>query len=175
LLKLNDITSEIKANKSTAKNEGKEVFKNIQAYMRDRFHPYPNTMAEELLFRGLQDSWIRDEIYVQLIKQTTENPHPRSETLGWKLIFMCLITFAPVIEETKRALLSHIASVATSSLSHYVGLESIENIALNCFKALEEILRGNQPQTPLSLAKINDITVRIHFYIDLLNLYCLGG
>jgi hypothetical protein len=160
---LNDLTNEIKANKSTAKNEGKEVFKNVQAYMRDRYHPYPNTMAEELLFKGLQDSWIRDEIYAQLIKQTTENPHPRSEVLGWKLIYMCLITFAPVMEETRRALLCHIVELSTTSLSKFVGLDTTENIALNCFKALQEILRGSNPETPLSLASINDMTVRLFF------------
>ena len=38
---------------------------------------------------------LRDEIYLQLMKQTTENPNPRSMMSGWVLLLLCCRTFLP--------------------------------------------------------------------------------
>ena len=38
---------------------------------------------------------VRDEIYCQIIKQLTSNPHPESVAKGWQLLCMCVATFPP--------------------------------------------------------------------------------
>lgn len=38
---------------------------------------------------------LRDEVYCQLMKQTTKNPNESSRLLGWKLIGICAGAFAP--------------------------------------------------------------------------------
>lgn len=129
--------------------------------MRDRFHPYPTTISQEILQRGLDEPLLRDEIYVQLIKQTTMNPNPRSLLLGWKLIYLCLLTFAPEEDDTRKCLLSHIAEIANPNMSKYVGLDTAPNVASNCYMALEQLLRAGPPKTMLSVQQITDITVRL--------------
>lgn len=37
---------------------------------------FPSMLAREVLEKGIQIPEIRDEIYVQIIKQVTENPNP---------------------------------------------------------------------------------------------------
>ncbi len=37
------------------------------------FHQYPITCAQEILYVGLDEPLLRDEILVQIIKQTTDN------------------------------------------------------------------------------------------------------
>ena len=37
----------------------------------------------------------RDEIFCQLIKQTTKNAKPQSNLMGLKLLYLCISTFSP--------------------------------------------------------------------------------
>ena len=72
-----------------------KLFKNILGYMGDRSMSYPDQLAQDLLNQGLATPEVRDEIYCQLIKQMTQNPNPQSTQKGWKLMELCLQTFAP--------------------------------------------------------------------------------
>ncbi|KAG0243294.1 hypothetical protein BGW41_002479 [Actinomortierella wolfii] len=49
----------------------------------------------ELIKKGLDFGELRDEIYVQLCKQLTENPSREGSIKGWHLFTILLITFAP--------------------------------------------------------------------------------
>jgi len=42
--------------------------------MGDKHHPYPQTCIQSLLHRGMVNKGIQDELFVQLVKQLTENP-----------------------------------------------------------------------------------------------------
>lgn len=44
--------------------------------MGDRVMSFPNMLAREVLEKGIQNPDLRDEIFIQLIKQVTENPNP---------------------------------------------------------------------------------------------------
>jgi hypothetical protein len=43
-------------------------------YTGINFHQYPITCAQEILNVGMKEPLLRDEIFVQIIKQTTDNP-----------------------------------------------------------------------------------------------------
>jgi Rho GTPase-activating protein 39 len=49
----------------------------------------------EIMTKGWLYSQIRDELYLQLVKQTTENPNEQSLLNGWELISVCLSFFPP--------------------------------------------------------------------------------
>ena len=71
------------------------TFKNIMGFMGDRVMSFPNMLAREVLEKGIQQPDLRDEIYIQIIKQVTNNPNPSSTEKGWKMMKMCLDCFPP--------------------------------------------------------------------------------
>lgn len=140
------------------KNEAREIFKSILGFMKDRFHAYPITLAHEVVFRGLEEPLLRDEIYCQLIKQTTKNPSAESLCLGWKLVYLCLSTFPPASEELEKILLSHISSVANPKIQKHMPFDNVDNIASNCFVALQKIMASGPKKDPPTLEDIRVLT-----------------
>ncbi len=84
-----------------AKKEAVETFRLVQIYMGDR-RAKPgmtiNSVALDVTTRGFAGSdAFRDEIFVQLCKQTTDNSNSARESLrrGWELMAICLSFFPP--------------------------------------------------------------------------------
>jgi hypothetical protein len=127
-----------KSKSKAVKSDAKEIFKSIMGYMGERFHAYPASLAHEVVYKGLEEPLLRDEIFLQLIKQTTKNPSAESTLLGWKLIYLCLKTFPPLTEEMKGILLSHIAEIANPVIHKHMGFDSIANIATNCYLLIQD-------------------------------------
>mmetsp|Transcript_4274 Transcript_4274/g.7882 ORF Transcript_4274/g.7882 Transcript_4274/m.7882 type:complete len:1324 (-) Transcript_4274:156-4127(-) len=74
----------------------KKAFKDMMGYMGDRKYQYRDTLAIEILNVGMDgDDNIRVELYVQLMKQLTKNPENSSIEMGWNLLALMLIYFAP--------------------------------------------------------------------------------
>ena len=93
----------------TSKKEAIEVFRWVQIYMSDRKAKQGmtiNSVALDITSLGYARSPLRDEIFVQLCKQTTENPKKESLRRGWELLAICLAffppstTFAPCLQGT---------------------------------------------------------------------------
>ena len=86
------------ANKS-AKKEALEVFRLIQVYMKDRKtkdkEATITSLAQDIIEVGYNKDMLRDEIYVQLCKQTNGNPNLESLRRGWELLALCLGFFPP--------------------------------------------------------------------------------
>ena len=61
--------------------------------MGDKKYQYPIILAIELLEEVIQYPCLRDEIYLQIIKQLTNNPSPTSIQKGYDLLLLCLATF----------------------------------------------------------------------------------
>lgn len=70
------------------KKEASNVFKLIQIYMGDRKSKQAASLNTcfELTTKGWSLSSIRDELYLQLIKQTTYNQNAESLQRGWELM-----------------------------------------------------------------------------------------
>lgn len=52
-----------------------------------------NSVPMDIADKGFSHPGLRDEIYIQLCKQTTENPRKESLRRGWELMAMCLAFF----------------------------------------------------------------------------------
>ena len=78
------------------RKEACEMFKLVQAYMGDRPSRLDRRHSALLIVTkcwGMQG--LRDELYVQLVRQTTGNTSPRSLAAGWELMAVSLAFFAP--------------------------------------------------------------------------------
>ncbi|KAL1021180.1 hypothetical protein UPYG_G00009840 [Umbra pygmaea] len=78
------------------KKEACEMFKLVQAYMGDRPARLERRHAALLVVTkcwGMQG--LRDELYIQLVRQTTENLNLRSLEAGWELMAISLAFFSP--------------------------------------------------------------------------------
>jgi len=74
------------------------MFRNVMGFMGDRTYESPLILAEELLAQCLENLWLRDEVYIQILKQVTGNQNPESSAKGWQLLACCLETFPPQSE-----------------------------------------------------------------------------
>lgn len=78
------------------KKEACEIFKLIQMYMGDRrAKADPLHVALEIATKGWSAQGLRDELYIQLCRQTTENFRLESLARGWELMAICLAFFPP--------------------------------------------------------------------------------
>jgi hypothetical protein len=87
-----------------------EQFKLVQIYMGDRkarIGMSLNSVAMDIITQAVANSWLRDELYVQLCRQTTENPKRESLIRGWELMAICL-SFVPPSPTFQPALLGYI-------------------------------------------------------------------
>lgn len=72
-----------------------KMFKNVMGFMRDRKYTYPETLGRELLEACLLHPELRDELFLQVVKQLRRNPKKESKYLGFVLLDMCLRSFPP--------------------------------------------------------------------------------
>uniref|UniRef100_A0A8C5RZX5 Rho GTPase activating protein 39 n=1 Tax=Laticauda laticaudata TaxID=8630 RepID=A0A8C5RZX5_LATLA len=78
------------------KKEACEIFKLIQMYMGDRRSKTDQlNVALEIATKGWSMQGLRDELYIQLCRQTTENFRYESLARGWELMSICLAFFPP--------------------------------------------------------------------------------
>ena len=84
--------------KSDLKKEATRIHKCILGYCGDKTMNFPETLARDVLQKGVDNRDLVDEIYVQLCKQLTENPKKESEARVWQLLCMCVGTFPPSAE-----------------------------------------------------------------------------
>lgn len=80
----------------TIKKEACELFKLVQIYMGDR---QARMDRDHVALIAVTKCWsvqgLRDELYIQLIRQTTDNMCYRSLAWGWELMAISLAFFSP--------------------------------------------------------------------------------
>ncbi|XP_014116279.1 PREDICTED: rho GTPase-activating protein 39-like isoform X2 [Pseudopodoces humilis] len=80
----------------TIKKEACEMFKLVQSYMGDRQTRMDrNHVALVTVTKCWSMQGLRDELYIQLIRQTTDNMCYRSLAWGWELMAISLAFFSP--------------------------------------------------------------------------------
>jgi phosphatidylinositol-3,4,5-trisphosphate 3-phosphatase/dual-specificity protein phosphatase PTEN len=100
---------------------------------------------------------LRDEIFCQIIKQTTENPSTEGVILGFKLLYMCLLTYPPSDMLLQKIIIAHIANIVVSDVSPDLWFDNVESIAIWCYKALRKPNPDSNPHV-LSYQVIEEIT-----------------
>uniref|UniRef100_A0A1I8IRA8 Rho-GAP domain-containing protein n=1 Tax=Macrostomum lignano TaxID=282301 RepID=A0A1I8IRA8_9PLAT len=85
------------ATEKSLKRESSDNFKIIQRYMGDRRMKKLSqpVLAWQMVQLGLQSPGLRDEQFMQLCRQLTNNPNGESLQLGWELLAICLAFFPP--------------------------------------------------------------------------------
>lgn len=72
-----------------------QLFKSVQGFMGDRHYSFQDGLANQVLNIGLKAPLLRDEIYMQIIKQLKRNPSKDSILRGWQLMALACETFSP--------------------------------------------------------------------------------
>ena len=52
-------------------------------------------VLQGIISHGLQRIDLRDEIFCQLMRQTSDNPHDEQCLRVWHLMYLCLVSFHP--------------------------------------------------------------------------------
>eukprot|EP00595_Chromulina_sp_UTEXLB2642_P002593 CAMPEP_0196767886 /NCGR_PEP_ID=MMETSP1095-20130614/42077_1 /TAXON_ID=96789 ORGANISM="Chromulina nebulosa, Strain UTEXLB2642" /NCGR_SAMPLE_ID=MMETSP1095 /ASSEMBLY_ACC=CAM_ASM_000446 /LENGTH=814 /DNA_ID=CAMNT_0042136675 /DNA_START=2227 /DNA_END=4668 /DNA_ORIENTATION=- len=110
-----------------------QMHKDLLGYMGDKQMPFPAMLAQDILRKGSEYKPIRDEIYLQIIKQLSANPRAESVAKGWQMMCMCVGTFPPSYD-------------FENYLLHYIlekrdrGRGAVVDYAKYCLRTLEAIL-----------------------------------
>ena len=93
-------------------------FRNVTGFMGDRDSKKEETGHAEKLIRTCLHApeELRDEVFCQIIKQTTSNPSPESVLKGWMLLGICAGAIAPS-RDFEKYLLSYCETHANESQS----------------------------------------------------------
>jgi hypothetical protein len=92
-------------------------------------------LAQDILRKGYEYKPIRDEIFLLIVKQLTNNPRPESVAKGWQVMCMCVGTFPPSTE-------------FENFLLHYIiekrdrGRGAVIDYARYCLRTLEAMLNS---------------------------------
>lgn len=78
--------------------DARSQFRTIMGYMGDRRHPYPDTLAVELVNNAVGSMALASEVFAQLLKQLTDNPNVASVERGWQLMALLLERCCPSSE-----------------------------------------------------------------------------
>lgn len=76
-------------------NDALKVHKSLLGYTGEKEVMSPETLARDILSAGFVKRQLRDEVYLQIMKQITNNPSPGGVAKGWQVMSMVCKTFLP--------------------------------------------------------------------------------
>lgn len=109
-------------------------------------------LAQRVLHQGLKRAELRDELYLQIIKQTRGCPNPAAKAKAWQLMFMTASTMPP----TKDFI---------GLVSEYVHLcanddeeePEVRNLALSTWNAMKRTAKAGQRRSLPELAELDGL------------------
>ena len=114
-----------------------QLHKDLLGYMGDKHMPFPAMLAQDLLRKGYEIVAVRDEIFLQIIKQLSTNPRAESVAKGWQLMCMCVSTFPPS-PDFENYLLHYILNKLEK------GRGAVVDYARYCLRTLEGMLSSGE-------------------------------
>jgi len=109
-----------------------DIHRCMLGYMGEKQMSFPATLAHDILTKGLEHPLMRDELFMQLMKQLSHNPKAESIAKGWQLMCMCVSTFPPS-DEFDHFVLNFI-------LSKTEGHGAVKNYAKYALRTLEGMM-----------------------------------
>lgn len=125
--------------------EAVQAFKNVMSYMGDRkSSKKPIDHAKKMLQNLMMaPAGLRDEVYMQICKQTTRNPRVASTIKGWELMSYCLATFPPS-KHLRNFLMDYIKKTVKEAKD-----EKVVELAGVCAARVPKIVKmGQRKQVP---------------------------
>lgn len=113
-----------------------EMHQLILEYTGVLHHSRPHSLASKILSLVFQNPTLSDELFIQLIKQTTSNEDSLSALLTFKLLFLALIFLRPLTEDLLDIVKAHVASFSIPTVNKLTTFDKIEEIAVRCFELL---------------------------------------
>jgi hypothetical protein len=138
-----------------------EVHEDLLGYMGDKVMTFPAMLARDVLKKGLEFEQLRDEIFLQIIKQLTKNSNEKSVRKGWELMCLCVGTFLP--SKTFQNYLWHYLLKATETSKGV-----IQDYAKYAVRALEAMIQHGTYGTFLpSVDEITAYSLRPPVLVDI--------
>merc|ERR1712232_1433106 len=92
----------------------------ILEFMGDKKNRDPDSKGASVLQTGVTQPEFRDEIYLQLIKQCTDNPKPESLERGWDLMALVVSSFVVQDEALENLVLMFLRQAPGDSAQQYI-------------------------------------------------------
>jgi myosin-7 len=124
------------------------IYLNVMKYMGDypSKKPRQNTdITDAIMEHPLAQESLRDEVYVQLIKQLTDNRSRMSEERGWELIWLCCGCFA-----ASNSLVKELNKFFRAKAGR-------QPLAADCQSRLAKTIRNGQRKYPPHLVEVEAI------------------
>jgi myosin heavy subunit len=141
------------------------LFNSILGYTGASLMQYPALLAMEVLQKGLEQEDLRDEIYVQAVKQTFGSEGEVSAR-AWQMIYLCSKTFPPS-EELFPFVRAHVYLCKTGRLEGVTAQDQV--FADMLLQKLEKVYQDGAAESPPTQEAIQalrdreDITATIYF------------
>jgi len=129
-----------------------QIHKSLLGYMGDKQMSYPATLAQDILQKGYDTPEIRDEIYLQILKQLSFNMKAESIARGWHMLCLSAGTFPPS-QAFQDYLVNFILEKETTK-------GAIQNYAKYCLRTLEGMLNSGATGFVPTIDEISAYTQR---------------
>lgn len=99
-------------------------------------------LVQKLLHQGLKRPELRDELFMQLVKQTRGNPNPSARTKAWQLLYMTAATMPPT-KDFMGLISEYVHQVAHDDSEE----EEVRALAGKTWRAMKRTAKAGQRRT----------------------------
>lgn len=125
-----------------------QLFKTVQGFMGDRFYSFPDGLVCGLIEMVIHSPQLKNEAYVQVLKQLNNNPKKEGRQLGWVLFSLLAAHVAPDREFVMYVFHATTDSTLTLGFEDYA-----EYVRYNLQATLKRPLLEAKPGTPILSAE----------------------